>query len=71
MATALGSLLRPNGAPSDMFTTSIASAWVALYWPTQFRASTVRSVEPSQPKIFRATRLASGATPGPIANWFA
>ncbi len=68
MATVVGSSTRPNGEPRDMFTTSIGSALARFQAPTHSRASTVTSVEPSQPKTLRANSSASGATPGPTLN---
>ncbi len=66
VAIASGLSFSPNGAPRDMFTTSMPSAWETLYAATHSRASTTRSVEPSQPNTLRATSFALGATPGPI-----
>ena len=67
LAWASGCSLPPT-PPIDMLTTSIASAWVALYVPTHSRASVSTFVPPSQPKTFSETSLALGATPGPMPN---
>ena len=59
-ATADGSSALPNGEPSDMLMTSM---WFAT---AHSIASTVTSVEPSQPKTRSAYRVACGAMPGPM-----
>src|SRR5574338_117918 len=59
-ATAEGSSARPKGEPSDMLMT-LAPAATAISI-----ASTVTSVEPSQPKTRKKYSSASGATPGPM-----
>ena len=61
-ATAVGSSALPNGEPSDMLMTSMSFA------TAHSMASTVTSVEPSQPNTRTAYRSASGATPGPTVQ---
>ena len=59
-AAALGSSAPPNGEPSDMLMTCMPLSTAHSI------ASTVRSVEPSQPNTRTAYSSAFGATPGPI-----
>src|SRR5438045_9790627 len=61
-ATAEGSSFEPNGEPSDMLITSMSLS------TAQSMASTVTSVEPSQPNTRTAYSSALGATPGPMAQ---
>ncbi len=61
-ATADGSSAVPNDEPSDMLITSMSLSTAHSI------ASTVTSVEPSQPKTRSRRCRPSGATPGPIVH---
>ena len=62
-ATAEGSSFEPKVEPSDMLITSMSLSTAHSI------ASTVTSVEPSQPKTRMAYRSAFGATPGPTLKF--